>query len=179
MADTSVRGIAAANFYAVSNSTNETSIATRFARRSFGSKARDNLNGDNHHWVGTLSVTNYRLVLQSHISGSQTAFTRHEVNEYFDRFDIPVNNIYSISKLDSSCVLIVCKDLRHILVSFEPNETFVQTLVGAISSLAFTSEGPKDTFAFSHALQAKNPKKKLDGLVNGWDLFQPMKEFER
>ncbi|GMI08615.1 hypothetical protein TrVE_jg11336 [Triparma verrucosa] len=148
-------------------------------RYSFGSKARDNLNGDNHHWVGTLSVTNYRLVLQSHISGSQTAFTRHEVNEYFDRFDIPVNNIYSISKLDSSCVLIVCKDLRHILVSFEPNETFVQTLVGAISSLAFTSEGPKDTFAFSHALQAKNPKKKLDGLVNGWDLFQPMKEFER
>lgn len=29
-------------------------------RYSFGLKARDNLDGSHHHWVGTLSVTNYR-----------------------------------------------------------------------------------------------------------------------
>ena len=70
-------------------------------RYSFGLKARDNLAGNHHHWVGTLSVTNYRLVLHSHTAHEKTKNTRHEVSNYFDRMDIPVNSIQSISKLDS------------------------------------------------------------------------------
>jgi len=148
-------------------------------RYSFGSKARDNLSGDRHHWVGTLAVTNYRLVLHSHITHAKSAGTRHEISKYFDRMDVPVNAIHSINKLDSACVLIICKDLRHILVSFPPNDIFVTTLVSAISSLAFPPNGVKDTFAFDFHLSASDPKTNLDGLVNGWDLYDPMKEFER
>jgi len=85
-------------------------------RFSFGYKARDNLDGEyNHHWAGTLSVTNYRLVLTTVRSSAKTIGTRHEIAKYFDRMDIPVNTISSVTKLDSSCLMIMCKDLRPIL----------------------------------------------------------------
>ena len=98
--DTSVSNLAAASA-AVSNVVNASFFTARLARRSFdstwivggeivmnvvenvrysfGSKARDNLSGDHHHWVGTLAVTNYRLVLHSHITHTKSAGTRHEI----------------------------------------------------------------------------------------------------
>jgi hypothetical protein len=66
-------------------------------------------------FAASLLLLCHRLVLQSHITHEKTSKTRHEVSKYFDRMDIPVNTIHSISKLDSSCVLLVCKDLRPIL----------------------------------------------------------------
>ncbi len=150
-------------------------------RYSFGNKARDNLDGSSHHWVGTLAVTNYRLVLQSHLTGQKSVGGRHEISPYFDRMDIPVNTIHSIVKLDSSCVLLTCKDLRPVLCSFEPNDIWVTTLVTAIQTLAFPgARGPRETFAFSFALDYKEDSKlKGKTLVNGWDLYSPTKEFER
>jgi myotubularin-related protein 1/2 len=153
-------------------------------RYSFGYKARDNLDGEyNHHWAGTLSVTNYRLVLSSARSGVSTIGTRHEISKYFDRMDIPANCIASVTKLDSSCLQIMCKDLRPILCSFDPNDLFVTTLVNAIQMIAFPNGdakktgGPAETFAFNLHLDVKPTSD--EPLKNGWDLYDPMVEFKR
>ena len=59
--------------------------------------------------------------------------------------------------------------------SFEPNDLWVTTLVTAIQSIAFPNGGgPKDAFAFHYKLD-----KPLGKLENGWDLYDPLKEFER
>ena len=71
-------------------------------------------------------------MLSSVHGGAKTTGTRHEIAPYFDRMDIPANTISSVQKLDSSCLMIMCKDLRPILCSFEPNDLFVTTLVNAI-----------------------------------------------
>ena len=157
--------------------------------------------GDTMHWVGTLLVTNYRLVLQSHISNSSTIGTRREVATFFERMEIPVNTIAKIEKLDSSCVKIICKDLRPILCSFLPNDTFVTTLATAISNLAFPGD-VEDAFAFTHGpskiieivteieteaeaetetetVSATETETDPTTVVNGWDLYDPLKEFER
>jgi len=144
-------------------------------RYSFGHKSRENLLGDHFHWVGTLLVTNYRLILQSHISNKSTIGTRREVSRSFERQEIPVNTIAKIEKLDSSCVKILCKDLRPILCSFPPNDTFVTTLTNAISNLAFPGDA-EDAFAFQYGPTGGSKEKPK---INGWDLYDPLFEFER
>ena len=148
-------------------------------RYSFGVKAKDNLDGNHHNWVGVLTLTNYRLVLQSYFKHERTAGFRHEISDYFDRIDIPTNTIQSMSKLDSSCLLIVCKDLRKMLLSFERNDIWLATLMASIQSIALPYEGgggPKSTFAF--ALTSFSNKASAEA-NNGWKLYDPHKEFER
>ena len=93
-------------------------------RYSFGHKSRENLLGDHFHWVGTLLVTNYRLILQSHISNKSTRGTRREVANFFERQEIPVNTISKIEKLDSSCVRILCKVSEYASVSVTASGLF-------------------------------------------------------
>lgn len=161
-----------------------------------------------HPIQGALFLTSFRLVLRSYRShygsGSDECGRPRQPNEMPDAFtqiDLPVAAISRIelARETNRAVIIWCKDLRVLHITFSGNDLFVANLVDFVCDLAFPDGGSTSTFELARHLngafaskfttptsmsEAKGQAFGLSphasvGERNGWALYNLRSEFER
>ncbi len=114
---------------------------------------------------GTLFLTNYRLMYRDYNAHSKYDMTT----------ELPLTYLSKLMQTGDSTIKLYCKDYRVLSFGFDASKSWVDGLLKHVARMAF----PKDQtrlFAFSHRIStvtSANP------VLNGWDLYNPVKEYDR
>jgi len=117
---------------------------------------------------GHMRLSNYRIILKA---THTRRGARHRLPESFEETHVPYNIIARVEASTSSQIAIWCKDLRLVTISTK-HSSAVPRIMKLIQLRAFPGGVMSDHFAFLY-------KEDFSHVKNGWDVYDPIAEFER